>query len=187
MNVQTMKVPHLGGIDVAYRTSGSLDASKPTLVLVHSFMTSGALYDAQLKSEKLKAVANMVAVDLLGHGDTRAPVENFTYWDSAIMILQLLDTLKVNKFFALGTSQGGWIVVRMALLAPNQVRASITNAQHNPSNADCLIGARTHPTRHINGLRVGKNSQTWLLGYRAYRRLVNFRMEQHHTNTRLRT
>jgi len=121
MNVQTVKVPHLGGIDVAYRTSGSHDSSKPTLVLVHSFMTSGALYDAQLKSEKLTGVANLIAIDLLGHGSTRSPIENFTYWDSAIMTLQLLDSLKINKFFALGTSQGGWIVVRMALLAPNRV------------------------------------------------------------------
>ena len=122
MAAQTVKVPHLGGITVGYRAS-QIDPSKPTTVLVHSFMTSHKLYDAQFDSTNVTAVTNLVAVDLLGHGSTRVDsgVEQFTYWDSAQMILQLLDHLKVDKFFALGTSQGGWIIVRMALLAPSRV------------------------------------------------------------------
>lgn len=107
---------------MSYRAS-PIDASKPTLVLVHSFMTSHKLYDAQFESSAVTSSANLVAVDLLGHGSTKVDsgIEQFTYWDSAIMILQLLDHLKIDKFFALGTSQGGWIVVRLALLAPSRV------------------------------------------------------------------
>lgn len=86
-------------------------------------MTSHKLYDAQFESSAVTSSANLVAVDLLGHGSTKVDsgIEQFTYWDSAIMILQLLDHLKIDKFFALGTSQGGWIVVRLALLAPSRV------------------------------------------------------------------
>ena len=37
------------------------------------------------------------------------------------MNLQVMETLGIDKFFALGTSQGGWVVARMALLAPEKV------------------------------------------------------------------
>ncbi|KAK5090219.1 hypothetical protein LTR05_000389 [Lithohypha guttulata] len=86
-------------------------------------MTSFNLYDAQFESSSLAGTANLVAVDLLGHGKTKisSGVEQFTYWDSAIMTLQLLDQLKIDKFFTLGTSQGGWMVMRLALLAPSRV------------------------------------------------------------------
>lgn len=122
MSKQTTEVPHLGRITVSYRATQH-DASKPTLVLLHSFMTSSSLYTAQFESQSVTSTANLIAVDLLGHGDTRinSGVEQFTYWDSAIMTLQLLDQLKVDKFLALGTSQGGWVVARLALLAPTRV------------------------------------------------------------------
>ena len=64
---------------------------------------------------------NLLAIELLGHGDTRTKAENWTYWDTAIMNCQVLDALKIEKAFVLGTSQGGWITVRMALLRPNLV------------------------------------------------------------------
>lgn len=118
---KTIHVPHLGGTDVAYRTSGEIDGSKPVLVLVHSFMTSTGLYDAQFQSKAVTDAANLIAFDLLGHGKTRTKSEHFTYWDMAIAILQALDQLKIKDFYTLGTSQGGWIVVRLALLAPDQV------------------------------------------------------------------
>ena len=38
------------------------------------------------------------------------------------MMLQVLDNLGVKDFYALGTSQGGWIVMRLGLLAPTRVR-----------------------------------------------------------------
>lgn len=42
------------------------------------------------------------------------------------MILQLLDVLTIKSpIFALGTSQGGWIVVRMALLQPHRIAGII--------------------------------------------------------------
>lgn len=119
---ETLNVPHLGGVEVAYRTTGDLKADKPTLILVHSFMTSSGLYDAQFQSKAVTDAANLIAFDLLGHGKTRTKSQHFTYWDMAIVILQALEQLNVKEFYALGTSQGGWIVIRTALLAPEKVR-----------------------------------------------------------------
>ncbi|KAL8928956.1 MAG: hypothetical protein Q9172_000708 [Xanthocarpia lactea] len=124
-NTKTVEVPHLGGITVGYQMPHPYDASKPTLVLVNSFTTSSDLYRSQYENEKLTSAMNLLAIELLGHGQTRTKSENFTYWDTAIMNLQVMEALGVKKAFVLGTSQGGWITVRMALLAPDRIEGII--------------------------------------------------------------
>ena len=114
-------VPHLGGIDAAYQMPRAYDSSKPTLVLVNAFTTSSELYRAQFNDSKLAEEMNLIAIELLGHGQTRTTREQWTYWDTAEMNLQVLDALHINKAFILGTSQGGWVTVQMALLRPDKV------------------------------------------------------------------
>lgn len=121
-NITTVHVPHLFGTDAAYRMPRPYSALKPTCVLVNSFTMTSDLYEAQFNDEALLDVMNIIAVEPLGHGQTRTKSRTFTYWDTAIMTLQVLDALEVKgKVFALGTSQGGWIVVRMALLQPDRI------------------------------------------------------------------
>ncbi|KAI9665636.1 MAG: hypothetical protein M1821_003569 [Bathelium mastoideum] len=120
-NTKTIQVSHLGGIDAAYQMRHPYDASKPTLILVNSFTTSSELYQSQFGNSDLNEAMNLVAIELLGHGQTRTVCENWTYWDTAIMNLQVMEALGIPKAFVLGTSQGGWITVRMALLAPDKV------------------------------------------------------------------
>lgn len=122
---RTLTVSHLGGIEVGFRVSSNLDLNKPTVVLFNPFTTTADYYLPELENKKLTDSMNLIAIEPLGHGKTNTlQVESFTYWDSAIMSLQLLDALNIHKVFALGTSQGGWIAARMAILAPNRVRAS---------------------------------------------------------------
>lgn len=119
---KTITVPHLGGIQAGYALSGDkYDASKPTCILINSMCTTVALYKDQFENKKLTDTMNLLAIEPLGHGATSSPTEHFTYWDSAVMALQVLDALKIEKAFVLGTSQGGWIVARIALLAPERV------------------------------------------------------------------
>ena len=119
--IQTVRVPHLGGIDAAYQQPFPYDESKPTLVLVNSFTTDSDLYKAQFADKRLTDKMNLIAIELLGHGQTRTKSAQFTYWDTAIMNLQVLEAKGIKKAYALGTSQGGWVVARMALLAPDVV------------------------------------------------------------------
>ncbi|KAJ4863336.1 alpha/beta hydrolase fold domain-containing protein [Trichoderma breve] len=119
----TIRVPHLGGIDAGYRLSnGAVDPAKPTVVLINSMCMTSALYDIQFGNKALTDVANLLAIEPLGHGATETSAENYTYWDTAIMAVQVLDALNIKKAFALGTSQGGWIVTRMALVAPEKIQ-----------------------------------------------------------------
>ncbi|KAH8603129.1 putative alpha/beta hydrolase [Bisporella sp. PMI_857] len=120
---KTIEVPHLGVTKAGYALSGDkYDSSKPTCVLINSMCMTVALYKAQFDNAKLTDAMNLLAIEPLGHGSTSSPVENFTYWDSAIMAIQVLDALKIKKAFVLGTSQGGWMVTRMAILAPERIQ-----------------------------------------------------------------
>ena len=119
----TIEVPHLGGIKAGYALSGgAYDPSKPTCVLINSMCTTVSLYKDQFADKSLTDALNLLAIEPLGHGATSCPIEHFTYWDTAIMALQVLDKLGIDKAFALGTSQGGWMVTRMALLAPERIQ-----------------------------------------------------------------
>jgi pimeloyl-ACP methyl ester carboxylesterase len=152
---QTLSVPHLGGIDVGYRlSSSSLDHSKPTLVLIIPFTTTVDYYVPEFENKAITDRLNLLAVEPLGHGATQTKSETFTYWDTAIMALQLLQALGIERAFAMGTSQGGWIAARMALLAPQKVCAA-----SYPSTISFLFtdrisqpDPRTPARGHVHGL-----------------------------------
>jgi pimeloyl-ACP methyl ester carboxylesterase len=118
----TIDVPHLGGSTVGYAFARPYDAALPTLVLVNSFTTSVELYRPQFADDALCRTVNLLAIEPYGHGRTRTPYGQFTYWDSALADLQVLEALGIPEAFVLGTSQGGWVAARMAMLAPAVVR-----------------------------------------------------------------
>lgn len=125
---QTIEVPHLGGIKAGYAISGpnkKIDPAKPTCVLINAMCMTVSLYRDQFANEALTGAVNLLAVEPLGHGATSCPTEHFTYWDSAVMALQVMEKLGVGRAYALGTSQGGWVVARMALLAPEKIQGLI--------------------------------------------------------------
>lgn len=109
---------------MGYRLSKSPPSkTKPTLVMFNPFTATADYYLPEFRNKALRDEFNLLAIEPLGHGLTRAEkTECFTYWDTAIMTLQLLDALGIDQFFALGTSQGGWIAMRTALIAPERVR-----------------------------------------------------------------
>lgn len=117
---RTQFVPHLGGIDIGYRLSPFIQ-SRPTLFLFVPFTTTVGYYLPEFENKELTEKLNLVAIEPLGHGATRCKSETFTYWDTAVASIQLLDALGIGQVFAMGTSQGGWIAARMALLAPQRV------------------------------------------------------------------
>ncbi|WP_055548390.1 alpha/beta fold hydrolase [Streptomyces sp. NBRC 110028] len=122
---ETVEIPHLGGSTVGYTLARPYDPALPTLVLINSYTTSAELYRPQFADPGLGSAANLLALEPYGHGRTRASYPHFTFWDSAIANLQALQALGIREAFVLGTSQGGWVAVRMALLAPDVVKGVI--------------------------------------------------------------
>lgn len=94
--------------------------SGPAVLLLHSYLMDADMFAPQVAA--LGGAFRLVAMDERGHGDTPADGP-FTYWDVARDALGLLDELGVARCAVVGTSQGGFIALRMSLLAPDRVTA----------------------------------------------------------------
>ncbi|KAF8076931.1 alpha/beta hydrolase fold family protein [Lyophyllum atratum] len=109
------------GIKAAYRQVPEVpNPENPTLVLLHSFTTSLDLYEPQYANEDLTSKVNLLGIDEIGHGKTEGPT-GWSFWTTAQMALDVTDALNIPKVYALGTSQGGFVVSRMAILRPDKM------------------------------------------------------------------
>ena len=126
---KTVRVPHLNGTTVAYHLAGKISSNKPTLIMINSGFTCATLFRPQFNDSVLLEGMNLLAVEPLGHGGTRAGTPAFTPWDSAFAFIQLMDSLAIKRAFVLGISQGGFIGARMALYAPDRVSHTLSLSQ----------------------------------------------------------
>jgi 3-oxoadipate enol-lactonase len=128
-----MAIASVNGITVSYTDSGG---DGPAVILSH-----GYLMDAEMFAPQLTALApefRVIRWDARGHGGTRAQ-ESFSYWDSARDLLGLLDHLGIEQAVLGGMSQGGFLSLRAALLAPDRVRALILiDSQAGLENPDAV-------------------------------------------------
>ena len=108
------------GPTVAYTDTGG---NAPAILFSHGFMLDHTMFDAQV--DALRDGHRVIAWDSRGHGDTRDDGGTYSYWDSARDALALLDTLGVESAVLAGMSQGGFLSLRAALLAPERVRALV--------------------------------------------------------------
>jgi pimeloyl-ACP methyl ester carboxylesterase len=114
-----MPAAAVNGIDVWYADSGG---TGPAVVLSHGFLMDHTMFDPQVSA--LARAYRMIRWDQRGFGGTRAPGP-FSYWDSAADLLGLMDQLQLRRAVLAGMSQGGFVSLRAALLAPERVRALI--------------------------------------------------------------
>jgi pimeloyl-ACP methyl ester carboxylesterase len=114
-----MPTAAVNGIDIAYTDSGGED---PAVILSHGYLMDHTMFDAQVAA--LAPEHRVITWDERGFGATPAPAP-FSYWDSAQDALGLLDHLGLQQAVLGGMSQGGFLSLRAALLAPERVRALI--------------------------------------------------------------
>ncbi|HTI26973.1 MAG TPA: alpha/beta hydrolase [Kutzneria sp.] len=116
----------------------------PAVVLLHSFLMDGDMFAPQIAA--LGDTFRLVTVDERGHGKT--PLDGpFSYWDVAEDVLAVVDELGIDQFALVGTSQGGFIALRIALLAPGRVTAlavlGSSAAAEDPRVAEAYRGLGT--------------------------------------------
>lgn len=97
----------------------------PPLVLLHGFTGSAANW-AGLQ-EALSTHYRVMAVDLLGHGQSDAPAdpERYRIQRGVEDLLRLLDRLGAPTFHLLGYSMGGRMALHVAAARPGRVRSLI--------------------------------------------------------------
>jgi 3-oxoadipate enol-lactonase len=91
-------------------------------------LSHGFLMDREMFAPQLSALApefRVIAWDERGFGETEFDAEPFTYWDLARDCLGLLEHLGIERAVLGGMSQGGFLSLRAALLAPERVRALV--------------------------------------------------------------
>jgi pimeloyl-ACP methyl ester carboxylesterase len=108
---------HHGRQKLGYDDTGG---DGPVVVFSHSFGMNGAMFAPQL--EAFRRQYRCIAWDQRAHGGSFTET-GFTAWDSAHDCLALLDHLKIAKASFVGASQGGFVSLRVALLAPDRVRS----------------------------------------------------------------
>jgi len=113
----------------------------PPLVLSHGFLMDREMFAPQVQA--LAPEFRVITWDQRGFGETEFDLQPFTYWDSARDCLGLLDHLAIDRAVLSGMSQGGFLSMRAALLAPERVRALVLiDTQSGPEDPERLPAYR---------------------------------------------
>ncbi|WDM03069.1 2-succinyl-6-hydroxy-2,4-cyclohexadiene-1-carboxylate synthase [Alicyclobacillus cycloheptanicus] len=99
------------------RTAGT----GPALLLLHGFTGSSRTWEPLMQA--LSGAFRMVAVDLLGHGQTDAPADAARYSTSETVgdLVTLMQGLGHDRFGVVGYSMGGRIALSLTMMAPVHV------------------------------------------------------------------
>jgi 3-oxoadipate enol-lactonase len=95
----------------------------PPVILAHGYLMDRTMFAPQVSA--LSGEFRVITWDERGFGETEYDGKPFTYWDSAGDCLGLLDHLGIEQAVVGGMSQGGFLSLRVALLAPERVRALV--------------------------------------------------------------
>jgi 3-oxoadipate enol-lactonase len=113
----------------------------PAVILSHGFLMDREMFAPQV--EALAPEFRVITWDERGFGETEFDGEPFTYWDSAQDCLGLLDHLAIERAVLGGMSQGGFLSLRAALLAPERVGALVLiDSQAGVEDPERLPGYR---------------------------------------------
>lgn len=110
-----MPVAQCGDSQVYYEDTGG---DGPVVVLAHGYAMDHTMFEGVTR---LSPQWRVIRWDARGHGRTRDSGRAFTYWDLAGDLLALLDQLGIQTASVGGVSQGGFISLRAALIAPDRI------------------------------------------------------------------
>lgn len=128
----------------------------PAVLFSHGVLMDHEMFAGQVQG--LAGEFRCVSWDQRGHGQTDQS-GSWTYWDSAQDALAILDHLEIDHAFLVGMSQGGFLSLRAALLAPERVSGlALIDSQAGPEDPtmipvyeDLLTTWLGGPTRDIAG------------------------------------
>jgi haloacetate dehalogenase len=112
------------GVPVFARVSRGLPAGRPSLLLLHGFPQTHAMW--QRVSQRLVNDFYLVMPDLRGYGDSAKPEgladhSNYSKRAMAADLVTLMDTLGIERFGVCGHDRGGRVGHRLAVDHPERV------------------------------------------------------------------
>ncbi len=115
-----MTFANINGQEIYFEDSGGEGAP---IILAHGFLMDADMFAPQVAA--LSPTYRVITWDERGFGRTKYDGNPFTYWDSAKDCLALLTHLGIQRAVVGGMSQGGFLSLRVALTAPERVRALV--------------------------------------------------------------
>ncbi|WP_137934995.1 alpha/beta fold hydrolase [Mesorhizobium comanense] len=105
--------------------TGFIRAGAGTPVLfIHGVGMNAAIWQPQI--ERMTDRFDVVAIDMLGHGQSPLPPQHPELADYADQAVRLLDHLGLDKVFVVGHSMGALVAQELALRAPGRVRRIVS-------------------------------------------------------------
>lgn len=123
------------------------DIGKGTaVVLLHGFLENLSMWEAYIPEFSKKH--RVIAIDLLGHGETECLGYIHTMEDQADMVHHVLHELKIRKGIFIGHSMGGYVALAFAELYPDNVKGLVllnstsrADSEERKANRDRAIAA----------------------------------------------
>jgi flavin reductase (DIM6/NTAB) family NADH-FMN oxidoreductase RutF/pimeloyl-ACP methyl ester carboxylesterase len=105
--------------------TGFIRAGSGTPVLfIHGVGMNATIWQPQI--ERMAGRFDVIAIDMLGHGQSPLPPQHSELADYADQAIRLLDHLGLDKVSVVGHSMGALVVQELALRAPQRVRRIIS-------------------------------------------------------------
>ena len=129
----------INGMQMYYESHGQ---GEP-LVLLHGFTGAGCNWQPFISD--LAREYQLIIPDLRGHGRSTNPSETFTFRQSALDVLALLDRLGILRCKAIGLSAGGKTLLHMATQQTARVEAMVlaSAAPYFPEQARAIMRRTT--------------------------------------------
>ncbi len=105
------------GHDVTYRRAGSPDHE--SILLIHGLAGSSKTWDATI--EELASHYDVIAPDLLGHGESAKPRGDYSLGAFASGLRDILAVLDVKSVTVVGHSFGGGVAMQLAYQHPHLI------------------------------------------------------------------
>jgi len=164
------------GLTVAYhQVPAKLDPSKPTIVYLHAMGSPLESFAAELRDEKLRAAANLLAIDQIAHGATDRFGAYWTHWDNARLVIEVMEKLGIERAFFYGVSMGGYVIARIAILDQAKVQGFIVDSSsaYGPLDPEaislgCLDSAATWDKMIVSAAHPSDPPSAWLPPFDEY-------------------
>lgn len=119
MEKKSIKSEH--GI-IYYWIGGNKNEDASCIIFTHGMTADHTMFDMQVGyfGEKYK----IITWDMPLHGESR-PYDNFSYYNVAYELKNILDVEKVDKVILVGQSMGGYVCQEFAIQYPEKVKAFV--------------------------------------------------------------
>jgi pimeloyl-ACP methyl ester carboxylesterase len=131
----------------------------------------GVYYNRELWKYQTDRITNrtIITVDMPFHGKSKNITnKNWTIEDCANMLIEILDSLKIEKVIAIGHSWGSMTILRAAAITPERFQSiGLCNMPYQASTAKIrwsirlqhlMLGFRTFYTKQVAKALYGKNT-----------------------------